>query len=460
MRRSSTAAQAAPESPFGARTAPRLALRRLGACAAAALLFAGLYLARTRNAEIADAVLLMFVVPIAIVAFEFGLRGGLAAASSAITLVAVWDATASNAIGAIDYLTRATAFLVIGAGIGWTADMRRALEKSLIHAQDMSLDMIATAGRDGFFLTLNPAWERVLGLPRATLLSRPIVDFIHPDDVEATSRAAARLERDGDVVNFRNRYRTADGNYCWLEWNAHLDVDEGVIYATARDVTVQHEAETVLADHAEVLERAVLARTAALDVARVDSLRRLAVAAEFRDDDTHQHTSRVGLCAAAITAELGLTPEFAVQLKEAAPLHDVGKIGVSDTILLKPGRLTPAEHAQMQEHARIGAEILCGSDFPVLQLAAAIALSHHERWDGTGYPDGLQGAEIPIEGRIVAVADVFDALTHARPYKEAWPAARALDVIRSESGTHFDPEVVAAFERLQGPTTTWASVHA
>jgi putative nucleotidyltransferase with HDIG domain len=174
-------------------------------------------------------------------------------------------------------------------------------------------------------------------------------------------------------------------------------------------------------------------------------LQRLALAAEYRDDETGQHTSRVGELCARIGAALGMAETDLALLRRAAPLHDVGKIAIPDRILLKPGRLTPAEFEQMKTHTTLGAEMLERPGFPLLEMAALVARTHHERWDGSGYPAGLAAEAIPLVGRIVAVADVFDALTHARPYKEAWPVADALAEIRAQRGRQFDPAVVDAF---------------
>jgi putative nucleotidyltransferase with HDIG domain len=174
-------------------------------------------------------------------------------------------------------------------------------------------------------------------------------------------------------------------------------------------------------------------------------VQRLALAAEYRDDDTGQHTSRVADLSVRIGAALGMAEADLALLRHAAPLHDVGKIAIPDRILLKPGRLTADEFEQMKSHTTLGAEMLARPGFPLLQLAAEVALTHHERWDGTGYPAGLAGPEIPLVGRIVAVADVFDALTHARPYKEAWPLAEAVAEIRAQRHRQFDAEVVDAF---------------
>lgn len=181
------------------------------------------------------------------------------------------------------------------------------------------------------------------------------------------------------------------------------------------------------------------------DEAHLEILNRLARAAEYRDDETGEHIARVGRSAEKLARALGLPDGEAEMLGVAAPLHDVGKIGVADAILLKPGPLTPDEFENVRAHSIIGAGILSGSRAPVVHLASEIARSHHERWDGSGYPQGLKGTEIPIAGRIVAVVDVFDALTHDRRYKEAWELGRTLEEIASQSGRQFDPEIVTTF---------------
>jgi putative two-component system response regulator len=190
------------------------------------------------------------------------------------------------------------------------------------------------------------------------------------------------------------------------------------------------------------------AMSAELEQTRLESVERLARLAEYRDDATYEHPQRVGRAAALLAERLGLAPGVVDAIRSAAPLHDVGKVGVPDRILLKPSRLTAAEFELMKSHTLIGAEILAGSTWPVLKLAEEIALSHHERWDGTGYPDGKREGEVPISGRIVIVADNFDALTHSRPYAEAWDPQKAAAEIRRQSGQHFDPEVVEAFGSL------------
>jgi putative two-component system response regulator len=200
------------------------------------------------------------------------------------------------------------------------------------------------------------------------------------------------------------------------------------------------------------LEDKVAERTRDLDQSRLEVLERLALAAEYRDDDTQEHAWRIGRICALVAVNLGF-PETEVELiARAAPLHDIGKIGIPDAILLKPGRLSDEEFEVIKTHTTIGAEILTGSRSPLLRLAERIALTHHERWDGRGYPGGLSGEEIPIAGRIVAVADVFDALTHERPYKQAWAVEKAVGEILGQGGRQFDPCVVDAFSGLDHPT--------
>jgi putative two-component system response regulator len=200
------------------------------------------------------------------------------------------------------------------------------------------------------------------------------------------------------------------------------------------------------------LEQRVRERTRELSRSNLDTLRRLARAAEYRDDQTGQHTQRVGELSARLAGALGVPSAEVQRIRVAASLHDVGKIGVPDEILLKNGPLTAEERAVVETHTAIGADLLSGSSSDVMNLAATIARSHHEWFDGSGYPEGLVGEAIPLAGRIVAVADFFDAVTTSRPYRDAWPETRALAHIRERSGTHFDPAVAQAFLGLMGAT--------
>lgn len=203
-----------------------------------------------------------------------------------------------------------------------------------------------------------------------------------------------------------------------------------------------------IARHNDRLEAEVRARTAELDRTQIEILERLARAAEHRDDDTGQHTRRVGELSARIARHLGLSSGTVELIRRAALLHDVGKIGVPDSVLLKSGPLEPGEREIMQRHTRYGGEILADSESELLRMAETIAVSHHEWWDGSGYPAGTAGVEIPLVGRIVAVADAFDALTHERPYKKAWSVDEALAEIASLAGRQFDPDVATALREL------------
>ncbi|WP_374261002.1 HD domain-containing phosphohydrolase [Zoogloea sp.] len=193
------------------------------------------------------------------------------------------------------------------------------------------------------------------------------------------------------------------------------------------------------------LRDAVVRKTAEIVAREQETIARLARAAEFRDPETGAHILRMAHYSRLIARRLGLDDELCERILTAAPMHDIGKVGTPDHILLKPGRLTDEELVIMRQHPRIGHDILAGSSSPMVQLAAEIALSHHEKFDGTGYPDGLAGEAIPLVGRIVAVADVFDALTSPRPYKPAWALDTAFDFIREGRGSHFDPACVDAF---------------
>ena len=202
--------------------------------------------------------------------------------------------------------------------------------------------------------------------------------------------------------------------------------------------------------HAERLEERVRSRTVQLEEARLEILERLALAAEYRDDATGEHTRRVGRECAALAEALGLPSDQVEDIRRAALLHDVGKIAVPDSILLKQGSLAADETKKMREHTTVGASILSGSRFPMMRIAEEIALHHHECWDGSGYPDGLKGDQIPLVARIASVVDVFDSLTHKRVYKRAWTTEEALDEIERLAGSKFDPVVAEVFLRMHG----------
>ncbi|KAA1257574.1 Cyclic di-GMP phosphodiesterase response regulator RpfG [Rubripirellula obstinata] len=248
-------------------------------------------------------------------------------------------------------------------------------------------------------------------------------------------------------------------------------VDPSELMLRVQNVLAVKAYQDHLADYSIQLEKKVMARTQELVLSRQEAIHCLARAGEYRDDDTGHHVTRVGRYARLIAEELGFARERLDLIEQAAQLHDVGKIGIPDAILHKPGKLDPQEFDLMRTHCNVGRkiinplsheesirltthtsvgmQIMGSTNSPVLKLAAVIAASHHEKWDGNGYPSGIAGTEIPIEGRIVAVADVFDALSSSRPYKDAFPIEKCLQILLEGRGTHFDPDVLDAFMRRQ-----------
>ncbi|WP_031436153.1 HD domain-containing phosphohydrolase [Methylobacter tundripaludum] len=207
----------------------------------------------------------------------------------------------------------------------------------------------------------------------------------------------------------------------------------------------------MLYDQKAVLNEMVQTRTDELRRTRLQVVQQLGRAAEYRDNETGNHILRMSHISALLAKSIGWNEADCELMLHASPMHDIGKIGIPDHILLKPGKFEPEEWEIMKTHAVIGANILEGDDSELMKCAGEIALTHHEKWDGSGYPYGLSGAAIPLVGRIAALADVFDALTSVRPYKEAWTVEAAVDLIKENRGTHFDPELVAVFlEQLPG----------
>ncbi|MCK6412369.1 MAG: response regulator [Azonexus sp.] len=215
-----------------------------------------------------------------------------------------------------------------------------------------------------------------------------------------------------------------------------------------RNLLEAQQGKRLLHDQNKVLEDMVRVRTEELNSTRLQIIRRLGQAAEYRDNETGYHILRMSQVSALLASELGWDQAMCDLMLSASPMHDIGKIGIPDAVLLKPGKLDADEWAIMKTHTTIGGRLLDGDDSGLLRTAREIALTHHEKWDGSGYPLGLAGEDIPLTGRIVAVADVFDALTSARPYKRPWPLEEAVAYINSESGRHFDPLVVNAFNSV------------
>jgi putative two-component system response regulator len=221
--------------------------------------------------------------------------------------------------------------------------------------------------------------------------------------------------------------------------------DQIELQARARNMLALRSSQKKLANRALLLADEVTKATSEIASRERETLLCLGRAAEHRDPETHEHIIRMSNYSQLIARRVGLNADACELMLLSAPLHDIGKIGTPDNILLKPGKLTPEEFEIMKQHTVIGEKILSNSASPILQAGARIAISHHEKFDGSGYPRGLKGQAIPLEGRIVAVADVFDALTSERPYKKAWDLDRATALLKESRGGHFDPDIVDAF---------------
>jgi len=223
-------------------------------------------------------------------------------------------------------------------------------------------------------------------------------------------------------------------------------VDHHECRARCRNLLTQHQQYKIIRDRSRWLERRVAEATSEIRLRERETLLRLAKAGEYRDEETGNHVIRMAKYSRVIAEELGFSGDEADVIEMAAPMHDIGKIGIKDSILLKPGKLDTEEFALMKEHTVIGHEILKDSPSKFLKMGAVIALGHHEKFDGSGYPHGRKGEEIPIVARIVAVADVYDALVSERPYKHAWPVQTALEYMTKQRGIHFDPVCFDAFK--------------
>ncbi|WP_400244545.1 HD domain-containing phosphohydrolase [Niallia sp. JL1B1071] len=200
-----------------------------------------------------------------------------------------------------------------------------------------------------------------------------------------------------------------------------------------------------LSEYNNLLEQKVRESTRELQESYMELIKRLGIAAEIRDKDTGNHIMRIGLYTRVLARKLGFSKDESELIMHASSLHDIGKIGVRDEILLKPGRLSASEWVEMKMHTVTGANILSGSSSKILKMAEEIALTHHEKWDGTGYPNGLKGDQIPLIGQITSICDIFDALLSDRPYKEAWSVEEAVKEIKNGAGSHFNPNLVKAF---------------
>lgn len=278
-----------------------------------------------------------------------------------------------------------------------------------------------------------------------------IVDYMMPelDGIEFIRRLRETPGKEGIPVLMITANDQKQVRYRALDVGASdfltKPVDKIEFLARASNMLALSDVRKKLADRAAWLADEVHKATSEILQRERETVIRLSKAAEYRDPETGAHILRMAHFSELIAKGLGLSADDQELLLEAAPMHDIGKVGIADSILLKPGRLTPDEFEIMKQHAVFGYEILKGSSSKVLQAGADIARAHHEKFDGSGYPNGLQGDSIPIFSRIVAVADVFDALTSERPYKKAWPLEQAVEHLKSNAGTHFDPACVDAF---------------
>jgi PAS domain S-box-containing protein len=313
--------------------------------------------------------------------------------------------------------------------------LRREAQLDRIVFEEAPIGSVVT-GRDGRIERVNHAICRMLGHTAEAFSGTHLLKFTHPEDRDDSVAAVAAIMNGAPrAQHFETRYLHSSGR---------------VIEARIALTAIRDDAQEVAQLFAQIEDVTDARRTTReLEQAQFEMLARLAAAAELHDDDTGQHTHRVGDLSVAIAETIGLPDSQLELLRLAAPLHDVGKIAISDAVLRKRGKLTVEEFEQVKTHTTAGAQMLAGSPFALLALAEQTALTHHERWDGSGYPAGLAGDAIPITGRIVAVADVFDALTHSRPYKAAWSTADAIAEMTGQAGRHFDPQVVDAFLSAQ-----------
>jgi len=338
------------------------------------------------------------------------------------------------------------------------ADLRESEEKFRQFAENIEDVFWIITPEDHKILYISPAYEKVWGRSIEELSTKPSAwfDSIHPDDQENFVKEVQNAKNERRVYEHEYRIIRGGGEVRWIQGRGFPIVDsDGSLQrmvGVSKDITRSKAAEEALRQAQlltqqinQILEERVHERTTDLALSQVEILTRLVRAAKYRDDNTGQHIKRVSRTASLIAQTLGMPPEEVKAIRQAAPLHDIGKIAIADTILLKHGELTQEEFEIMKTHAEIGADMLAGGKSGIVRMAETIAGSHHEWWDGTGYPKQLSGEDIPLPGRILAVADVFDALTHERPYKAAWPVEKAVAEITNQSGHQFDPAVVEAF---------------
>lgn len=308
---------------------------------------------------------------------------------------------------------------------------------------DAANEAIVSADVTGTILTWNRAAVALYGYTEAEIIGQSLNILVPPARAAPERRVWAAVAR-GARIKVDTESLNKSGARIQVSVTLSRIMDAGALVGFC---VVSHDISSRLRARDD-LEAMVRERTDDLFRSRAETLHSLALAAEFRDNETAEHTRRVGGNSARLASRLGMRAGLVGVIREAAPLHDVGKIGIPDQILLKPGILTTQERQTMQSHTVLGAQLLAGSESEILQMGEKIAIAHHERWDGAGYPEGLAREEIPLSARIVSVVDTFDAITRPRPYS----SARATDEAKRElvrcSGSQFDPQVVEAFLHL------------
>jgi putative two-component system response regulator len=324
----------------------------------------------------------------------------------------------------------------------------RTLEERIQMLMDAAPVPIYIKDRERRYTIANRVAHEVAGLEPNELVGRTDEDFMTPETERIAAESDRRILDEGGTYEEEETMTIGNVERTFLTVKFPYLDDTGEIAGISgisTDITEKMRA-------AELQEQLAAAQRHAIEElrsSRQETVERLTRAIEMHDAETGRHVSRMASIAAYIGGQLGIDREQAMLLRTAAPMHDVGKVATPDQILRKPGPLTPQEWEEMQRHTAVGYEILSGSDSELLQMAASIALTHHERWDGSGYPNGLKGEEIPLEGRIVAVADAFDAMLSDRSYRPALPLAEAIETIAAESGAHFDPAIVEILLRHQ-----------
>jgi len=324
----------------------------------------------------------------------------------------------------------------------------RTLEERIQTLMDAAPVPIYIKDRRRRYTIANRVANEVAGLGPNELIGMTDSDFMSPESEQVVAESDRTILKSGETYEAEETVTVGEEEKTFLTVKFPYLDDTGQIAGISgisTDITAKRQAEELQEQLAATQQKAI----EELRASRQETVERLTLAIEMHDADTGRHVSRMASTAAFLASQLGLDHETVLLLRTAAPMHDVGKVATPDEILRKEGPLTPQEREEMQRHTTVGHEILSGSDSVLLQMAAEVALTHHERWDGSGYPLGLKSTEIPIEGRIVAVADAFDAMLSDRCYRPALSVAEATETIAAESGTHFDPAIVDVLLKYQ-----------